>query len=79
MARRRRRDGQDEPLPPEDGWVQWGVEAIWAVGETAAGAPYGPTEVELREAAERENPRAGWARAKAILLSAANKSNGNLR
>lgn len=67
MARRRKRQGPDEPLPPEEGWVQWGGEAIWAVGETAGGAPYGLTEEGFREAAYRESPGAGWARAKAIL------------
>ncbi len=68
MPRKRRRTPvHDEPLPPEDGWVSWGGEAVWAVGETEGGAPYGLTREEFREAAARDNPGAGWARAKAIL------------
>ena len=69
VRRRGKRDG-DEPLPPEEGWVQWGGEAIWAVGETTGGAPDGLTREEFREAFARDMPGAGWARAKAILRRA---------
>lgn len=77
MARRRKREEQEEPLPPEEGWVQWGGEAVWAVGETAGGAPYGLTREEFREAVERESPGAGWARAKAILRRALQERAGS--
>jgi aminoglycoside phosphotransferase (APT) family kinase protein len=59
-----------EPLPPQDGWIPWGGEAVWAVGETPGGAPYGLTPEDFRAAAERDSPGAGWVRAKSILRRA---------
>ncbi len=44
--------------------VDFGGQLIFAVDETAGGAPIGPTIEELRESEERDNPQAGWARAK---------------
>ncbi len=68
MPRKRRRTpDHDEPLPPKEGWTAWGGEAVWAVGETAGGAPYGLTREEFRAVAEWHSPGAGWARAKTIL------------
>ncbi|HSB69848.1 MAG TPA: hypothetical protein VLT62_10985 [Candidatus Methylomirabilis sp.] len=49
MTRKRQRsDPHDEPLPPEDGWVSWGDQEVWAVGETSGGAPYGLTREDFR-------------------------------
>ncbi len=68
MTRKRRRSRpHDELLPPEDGWVPWGGQEVWAVGETSGGAPYGLTREEFRIAGERDYPEAGWVRARAIL------------
>ncbi len=71
MTRKRRRSRpHDEPLPPEDGWVSWGGQEVWAVGETPGGAPYGLTREEFPMAGERNYSEAGWVRAKAILSRA---------
>jgi len=68
MTRKRRRSRpHDEPLPPKDGWVPWGGQEVWAVGETSGGAPYGLAREEFRMAGERDYPEAGWVRAKAVL------------
>ncbi len=68
MTRKRRRSRpHDEPLPPEDGWVPWGGQEVWAVGETSGGAPYGLTREDFRVAGERDYPEAGWVRARAVL------------
>jgi len=64
----RKRDGRHgEPGLPEDGWYGFGEDAIWAVDFTEGGAPYGPTRAEMREASERMDSGAPWARAKSIL------------
>ena len=64
----RKRDGRHgEPGLPEDGRYGFGEDAIWAVDFTEGGAPYGPTRAEMREASERMDSGAPWARAKSIL------------
>jgi hypothetical protein len=44
MKRRRRRN---ESETADDGWVEFGGQAIWAVGFTEGGAPYGLTREEF--------------------------------
>jgi len=70
MGKRRRNDRYDEPSLPEEGWFDYGSDALLIEGYTEGGAPYGPTLSELREALEREGAEAPWARAKAILRNA---------
>jgi aminoglycoside phosphotransferase (APT) family kinase protein len=69
-TRRERWNRDDEPGLPEEGWVTWGPEPIWAVGYTEGGAPYGPTLSEMRASMELGEGDAPWARAKTILRSA---------
>lgn len=57
-------------MAAEEGWVSWGGKPMWAVGETPGGAPYGLTREEFRMALERDDRRAGWARAANILTRA---------
>jgi len=52
---------------PEDGWYEYCSDAIWVVGHTEGGAPYGPTRSEMRAFAEREARGAPWLRAKIAL------------
>ena len=48
MGKRRRSGRHDEPSLPEEGWFHYGADALWIVGRTAGGAPYGPTRTEMR-------------------------------
>ena len=63
----RKRDGRHgEPGLPEDGGYGFGEDAIWAVDFTEGGAPTVPPGL-MREASERMDSGAPWARAKSIL------------
>ena len=44
--------------------VECGGQLMFAIGETSGGFPFGPTIEELKESEERDNPEAGWVRAK---------------
>ena len=67
-----------EPSLPEDAWYGFGEDAIWVVDFTEGGAPYGPTRAEMREANERMDSGAPWARAKSILrLAMTTLASGN--
>lgn len=57
----------DEPTLSREEWVEYGGELIWAVGFTPGGAPYGLTSRDFQRLNAQLEPRAGWARAKALL------------
>jgi aminoglycoside phosphotransferase (APT) family kinase protein len=67
---------EDEPLPEGEEWVECGGDRIWAAGFTEAGFPYGLYEDEFRDASERFAGEAGWARAKRILRTVAERRAG---
>lgn len=71
MKRHNRSHINDEPSWDDCEEVEFnGGEAIFAVGHTSGGAPYGPTLKQLKESALRDNPQAGWARAKRAFVRA---------
>lgn len=67
---RSRSDDEDEPELPDGEWYDYGDDSIWVVGHTSGGFPYGPRRSDMLRSLEREAPRAGWARAKALLGAA---------
>jgi aminoglycoside phosphotransferase (APT) family kinase protein len=67
MGKRKQREAANEPTPEGDDWVECGGHLICAAGFTEWGFPYGLSEGEFREASARDNPAAGWSRAKRIL------------
>lgn len=54
---------------------EWGGTGLVVMGETSGGAPYGLTIEEWREASERREGGAGWARAKAAIRELAERQN----
>jgi aminoglycoside phosphotransferase (APT) family kinase protein len=66
----------DEPDPVGEDWVEWGGELMWVADWTAGGAPFGLRYEEWREAMRAGEPRAGWARALAVLERLAREHGG---